>query len=81
MENGFARPEIVGIHYFQWNDQPLTGRFDGENYNIGIIDVLGLPYQDMAKHLKKTNFKLYKIASGQKFIYRRRAKQFVPIYY
>ena len=29
----------VGAHYFQLNDQPYLGRFDGENYNIGLLDV------------------------------------------
>lgn len=33
IEQGFARPELVGMHYFQWVDQPYYGRFDGENYN------------------------------------------------
>ena len=41
VENAFAMPELVGTHYFQWADQPATGRFDGENYNIGLVDVDG----------------------------------------
>jgi hypothetical protein len=81
VENGFARPEIVGIHYFQWNDQPVTGRFDGENYNIGIIDVRGIPYIEMARHIRKTNFKLFKVASGMAKPYRRLPKSMPSIYY
>lgn len=64
MEHGFARPEIVGIHYFQWLDQPVTGRFDGENYNIGFMDVTYQPYRNLVKYASETNEKLYQIASG-----------------
>ena len=46
VENAFAMPEMVGTHYFQWVDQPSTGRFDGENYNIGLVDVTDHPYPD-----------------------------------
>ena len=71
----------MGIHYFQWNDQPLTGRFDGENYNIGIIDVLGIPYDDMARHIKKTNLRLFSVAKGEKKPYKKSGREFIPIYY
>ena len=36
----------VGAHYFQLNDQPYLGRFDGENYNIGLVDVCCKEYSD-----------------------------------
>ena len=42
-------PELVGTHYFQWADQPSTGRFDGENYNIGLVDVTDRPYPDLVR--------------------------------
>lgn len=32
-------PFIVGEHWFQWQDQPIEGRFDGENQLIGIVDI------------------------------------------
>ena len=81
VEQGFARPEIVGIHYFQWNDQPLTGRFDGENYNIGLIDVTGNLYHEMAKQIRKTNFSLKQIATGEKGPMRRVPGKIPDIYY
>jgi hypothetical protein len=31
------------IHYFQWADQPCTGRFDGESDEIGLVDVTDRP--------------------------------------
>jgi hypothetical protein len=43
-ENGFAHPALVGIAWFQYTDQGLIGRRDGERYNIGIVDVTDRPY-------------------------------------
>ena len=39
-----ANPAFVGCHWFQWADEPLTGRFDGENYNIGFVTVTDTLY-------------------------------------
>lgn len=63
MEHGFARPEVVGIHYFQWLDQPITGRFDGENYNIGFLDVAFQPYRSLVRFAAESNEKIYRIAA------------------
>jgi hypothetical protein len=36
-------PAFVGCHWFQFMDEPLTGRsFDGENYNINFLIVTDL---------------------------------------
>jgi hypothetical protein len=41
-------PSFVGCHWFQLVDEPLTGRsFDGENYNIGFLNVTDTPYPEM----------------------------------
>ncbi len=37
---------IVGTHWFQYQDQPTTGRGDGENYQIGFIDIADTPYPE-----------------------------------
>lgn len=34
-----ARPYLVGAHWFQYMDQPATGRVDGENQNFGLVDI------------------------------------------
>lgn len=36
--NCFAKPYIIGQHWFQWVDEPAGGRFDGENSNFGLVD-------------------------------------------
>lgn len=43
-------PAFVGAHWFQYVDEPLTGRpLDGENYNIGFVTVTDTPYPEMVQ--------------------------------
>ncbi len=54
-------PAIVGCHWFQYVDEPVTGRwFDGENYNIGFVDVTDTPYPELVKSARETHAELYK---------------------
>lgn len=64
IEQGFARPELIGMHYFQWVDQPYYGRFDGENYNIGVVTIQNLPYRELSEAMRITNERIYKVGSG-----------------
>lgn len=65
VENAAANPSVVGTHWFQWIDQPVTGRFDGENYNIGIVDVTDMPYPEMLKATRETFRRLPDVHSGK----------------
>lgn len=58
-------PYMLGAHYFQWNDQAVLGRFDGENLNIGLVDVCNKPYDDFVDGIKITNENLAKIHAGE----------------
>jgi len=40
-------PYTVGAHWFQFSDEPANGRGDGENFNMGLVDVDGRPYDEM----------------------------------
>jgi hypothetical protein len=64
IEHGFARPELIGMHYFQWVDQPYYGRFDGENYNIGVVTMNNLPYPELTGAMEITNKRIYEVGSG-----------------
>ena len=64
VENLAALPGVVGTHYFQLNDQPILGRFDGENYQIGFVDVCNKPYADFIAEVIKTNKKIYDVCAG-----------------
>lgn len=65
IEQGFARPELVGMHYFQWVDQAYTGRFDGENYNIGVVTTANIPYPELTEGMIRTNERIYDVATGK----------------
>jgi hypothetical protein len=64
VENAFAMPEMVGTHYFQWADQPCSGRFDGENYNIGLVDVTDRAYPALVRALQLTHRRVQGLHSG-----------------
>ncbi|MDR3141303.1 MAG: hypothetical protein LBU37_06230 [Tannerellaceae bacterium] len=63
-EQGYSHPSLIGAHWFQWIDQPNTGRMDGENYNIGLVDITDRPYPEMVKAMHETHKRLYQIHNG-----------------
>lgn len=65
VENAAAHPALIGTHWFQWIDQPSTGREDGENYNIGFLDVTDRPYPEMVNAAKDTFIRLLDVHSGK----------------
>lgn len=64
-EDAAAKPWCVGVHYFTLYDQSALGRFDGENYQIGFLDVCHRPYEPLAEAARATHERLYQVASGQ----------------
>ncbi len=41
------RPYVIGAHWFQYYDEPTFGRSDGENYNMGLVDIHNQPYEEL----------------------------------
>lgn len=64
VENAAALPQVVGVHWFQWVDQPVTGRFDGECYNIGLVDITDVPYEEFLAPVRETHARLYDLCHG-----------------
>ena len=64
-ENAYSHPAFIGSGYFQWCDQDITGRFDGENYNCGLIDVTDRPYKEQVEAMMETAARLYQIHCGE----------------
>jgi hypothetical protein len=50
-----ALPYVVGAHWFQFYDEPPKGRGDGENFNHGLVDIQGKPYEEMVAAAKAAN--------------------------
>ncbi|MCR5263728.1 MAG: hypothetical protein K6D94_07640 [Clostridiales bacterium] len=65
MHRAAAHPYCVGAHYFTLNDQAYLGRFDGENYQIGLVDVCDRPYDEFVEGIRKTNHEIYDVALGK----------------
>jgi hypothetical protein len=65
VENAAGHPAIIGVHWFEWADEPNTGRHDGENYNIGLVDVTDRPYQELVDAMKATHKRILGVHSGK----------------
>jgi hypothetical protein len=55
-----ALPAFVGCHWFSYTDQPLTGRADGENYNIGFVSITDLPHRELINAAADLNRDIYR---------------------
>jgi hypothetical protein len=64
VEHAARHPAVVGLHWFQWVDEPVTGRFDGENYNIGLVDVTDRPYEEILAEVRAAHEGLYALRRG-----------------
>ena len=65
IETAAAHPAVVGAHWFQFADQPVLGRFDGENFNIGLVDICQRPYAELIDAARAAHGRLYRIAAGE----------------
>jgi uncharacterized cupredoxin-like copper-binding protein len=54
-----THPKLVGAHWFQWSDNVFTGRFDGENYQDGFLDIADRPYPEMVATARSVSARLY----------------------
>ncbi len=65
VEGALINPQIVGTHWFQYGDQAATGRGDGENYQIGFVDVCDNPNTEIVAAARKIGYQMYKIRYGK----------------
>ena len=65
VEQALALPMMIGTHWFQWTDEATTGRGDGENYNIGFVDVTDRPYAELVDAAKETHKHAFAVHSGK----------------
>ena len=66
MESVLNKSYMVGAHWFQYVDEPITGRaFDGENANIGFVDVTDTPYPELINAVKEVTSTMYQKRYGK----------------
>jgi hypothetical protein len=71
LEQAASIPGFVGAYWFEWKDEPVLGRMDGENYNIGFVDVTDRPYSELVEAAKIAHQRLYDVHSGKQLPYAR----------
>lgn len=65
MNTVIDNPYMVGAHWFQYIDSPITGRaYDGENYNVGFVSTTDIPYAPLVKASKALHKTLYQRRFG-----------------
>jgi hypothetical protein len=63
VEGALGLPYVVGLHWFQYIDQPILGRaLDGENSNYGVVDVNDEPYFTLVERMRVVNEQVIEIA-------------------
>ena len=59
LQGALSNPAMIGAHWFQFRDQPLTGRWDGEGYQIGFVDVADTPYPELTQAAREVGENMY----------------------
>lgn len=65
LEDAVANPHCVGAHWFTLYDESALGRYDGENWNIGFLDVCNRPYEELCAAAIASHERLYDVAAGK----------------
>jgi len=81
MHHAACHPMCLGAHYFTLNDQAYLGRFDGENYQIGIVDVTQRPYTEFEEGIMQTHREIYDVVNGVMPPTERKAEEIPAIYF
>ncbi|MGN6627645.1 MAG: beta-galactosidase [Tepidisphaeraceae bacterium] len=58
-EHALRLPNLVGAHFFQFRDQPLSGRPDGEATLRGFVNVTDTPNFDLVQANRRVAYPLY----------------------
>ena len=66
LKQALTHPNIVGTHWFQFREQTVTGRGDGENYQIGFVDICDTPYQETIDSARRIGRQMYEVRMGEK---------------
>jgi hypothetical protein len=65
LEHAAAVPAFVGADWFQFVDQSVTAMSNGENYNLGFVDVTDRQYRELVEASKLTHKRLPAVHAGK----------------
>ena len=70
VRSAIEHPNFVGTHWHQFSDQATTGRFDGEDFQVGFTDVCDTPYRETVEAARKVGAQMYRVRyEGKAFQY------------
>ena len=64
VKSALEHPLIVGTHWHQFSDQATTGRFCGENFQVGFTDVCDTPYYETVEKIREIGSKMYEVRAN-----------------
>lgn len=59
MAQALKDPKLIGAHWFQWRDQNAAGRYDGENFDVGLYDIVDGPNTELVRAMAACARNLY----------------------
>jgi hypothetical protein len=59
ISDALRHPNIIGAHWFQWSGQAITGRYDGENFGVGLVTIVDRPVEPLVKAFAAVSEGLY----------------------
>ncbi len=59
LSDALRHPQIVGAHWFQWSGQAVTGRYDGENFGVGLVSIVDRPVVSLVEAFTAVSDELY----------------------
>ncbi|HNX04908.1 MAG TPA: hypothetical protein PKI32_05365 [Opitutales bacterium] len=66
LESALRHPNLVGVHWHQYSDDVSTGRFDGENMQIGWTDVCDNPYPETIAAVRDIGARMYRFREASR---------------
>ncbi|MCP4638791.1 MAG: family 14 glycosylhydrolase [bacterium] len=64
VKSAIESPLYVGCHWFQFADQPLTGRaMDGENYSVGLVTIVDVPHKELTEASRALAEEMYTLGT------------------
>ncbi|MCH2175378.1 MAG: hypothetical protein MK193_06585 [Lentisphaeria bacterium] len=59
VKGALQNSSCVGVHWFQYSSQSFTGRGDGENYQVGMMDIADNPYPEFRDAMREASREMY----------------------
>ncbi|MFZ5428337.1 MAG: hypothetical protein ACOZEN_15335 [Thermodesulfobacteriota bacterium] len=67
LRNFASFPNVAGVHWFQFADEPTGGRSDGEDFNMGLVDIHDQPYEGLTAAFADLNRRVPEIHAAARW--------------